>query len=52
MFRLRSNQNGQWWNRAGGPASIPLGPDTFLENGVSKVAEGEKTFAQAASGSM
>ena len=35
-------------NRAGGPARIPLGPDTFLENGISKVAEGEKTFAQAA----
>jgi hypothetical protein len=35
-------------NRADGPSGIPLGPDKFLEYGVSKVADGEKTFAQAA----
>lgn len=35
-------------NRADGPSGIPLGPDKFLEYGVSKVADGEKTFAEAA----
>lgn len=35
-------------NRAGGSSGIPLGPDTFLDYGVSKVADGEKTFAAAA----
>jgi hypothetical protein len=35
-------------NRTGGPSGIPLGPDTFLENGESKVADGEKSFAQVA----
>jgi hypothetical protein len=31
-------------NRTGGPSGIPLGPDTFLENGESKVADSEKEF--------
>jgi hypothetical protein len=35
-------------NRTDGASGIPLGPDKFLENGVSTIAEGEKTFAQVA----